>query len=60
MFTVSVDGSVKDIEVMDSSPEGVFDNAAIRAVEKWAFEPVYDDGVLIEKRAGSRLVFALE
>ncbi len=60
VFTVSVDGSVKDIEVMDSSPEGVFDSAAMRAVEKWAFEPVYDDGVLVEKRAGSRLVFALE
>ncbi len=60
VFTVAVDGNVKDIEVMDSSPEGVFDNAAIRAVEKWAFEPVSDDGVLVEKRAGSRLVFALE
>ncbi len=60
VFTVAVDGSVKDIEVLDSSPEGVFDNAAVRAVEKWAFEPVTDDGILIEKRAGSRLVFALE
>ena len=60
VFTVAVDGSVKDIEVRDSSPEGVFDKAAVRAVEKWVFEPVYEDGVLIEKRAGSRLVFALE
>ena len=60
VFTVAMDGSVKDIEVINSSPDGVFDNSAIRAVEKWAFEPVYDNGVLVEKRAGSRLVFALE
>jgi len=60
VFTVAVDGSVKDIEVLNSSPEGVFDGAAVRAVEKWAFEPVFEDGALIEKRAGSRLVFALE
>ncbi len=60
VFTVAVDGSVKDIEVKGSSPPGVFDSAAVRAVEKWTFEPSYEDGVVVEKRAGSRLVFALE
>ena len=44
----------------DSQPEGVFDSAAIRAVEKWAFEPVTEDGRLVERRAGVRMMFALE
>ncbi|MDJ0749915.1 MAG: TonB family protein [Woeseiaceae bacterium] len=60
VFTVGIDGSVKDIDVLASSPKGVFDSAAVQAVEKWTFEPSFDDGVLVEKRAGSRLVFALE
>lgn len=60
VFTVAMDGSVKDIEVRGSNPEGVFDNAALRAVEKWEFEPVIEDGILVEKRAGVRMMFALE
>jgi len=38
----------------------VFDGAALRAVEKWEFEPVIENGVLVEKRAGVRMMFALE
>ena len=60
VFTVAMDGSVKDLEVRGADPEGVFDNAALRAVEKWEFEPVIENGVLVEKRAGVRMLFALE
>ena len=60
VFTVAMDGSVKDLEVRSADPEGVFDSAALRAVEKWEFEPVIEDGVLVEKRAGVRMMFALE
>jgi len=60
VFTVAMDGSVKDLEVRDSTPEDVFDNAALRAVERWEFEPVVENGVLVEKRAGVRMMFALE
>jgi protein TonB len=60
VFTVAMDGSVKDLEVRDSTPEGIFDSAALRAVEKWEFEPVVENGVLVEKRAGVRMMFALE
>ena len=44
----------------DSMPEGVFDRAAVRAAEKWEFEPVIEDGQAVEKRAGVRMMFALE
>ena len=60
VFTVAMDGSVKDLEVRSANPEDVFDSAALRAVEKWEFEPVIEDGVLVEKRAGVRMMFALE
>ena len=60
VFTVAMDGSVKDLEIRSATPAGVFDNAALRAVEKWQFEPVVEDGVLVEKRAGVRMMFALE
>ena len=60
IFTVAMDGTVKDIEVKDSQPDGVFDDAALRAVRKWEFEPVIKDGVIVEKRAGVRMLFALE
>ncbi|MDH5454929.1 MAG: energy transducer TonB, partial [Gammaproteobacteria bacterium] len=60
VFTVTMDGSVKDLEIKESTPEGVFDNAALRAVEKWEFEPVIENGVLVEKRAGVRMMFAIE
>jgi protein TonB len=32
------DGSVGDIQIMDSRPRDVFDDAVINAVEKWRFE----------------------
>jgi TonB family protein len=60
IFTVAVDGTVKDAMVRDSMPEGVFDRAAVRAAEKWEFEPVIEDGLVVEKRAGVRMMFALE
>jgi TonB family protein len=60
VFTVAVDGSVKDVEVRDSTPQGVFDRAASRAVEKWEFEPVFEDGRTVERRVGVRMMFALE
>jgi len=60
VFTVGTDGTVSDIEVRNSQPGDVFVNAAVRAVEKWEFEPVIEDGYLTEKRAGVRMMFALE
>ena len=60
VFTVAMDGSVKDLKVREASPEDVFDISALRAVERWEFEPVVENGVLVEKRAGVRMMFALE
>ncbi|NQV86090.1 MAG: energy transducer TonB [Woeseiaceae bacterium] len=60
VFTVAIDGTVSSVEVRKSEPEDTFVNAATSAVEKWEFEPVVENGVVVEKRAGVRLMFALE
>lgn len=60
VFTVDTDGLVKDVEVRGSEPGETFVAAAVRAVEKWQFEPVVEDGQAVEKRAGVRMMFALE
>ncbi len=60
LFTVATDGTVKDIVVRASEPRDLFDNAAARAVGKWEFEPVLDNGTAIEQRAAVRMMFALE
>ncbi|MEM7762447.1 MAG: energy transducer TonB [Pseudomonadota bacterium] len=38
-FTVGLDGSLSEFQVLESSPSGVFDSAAIEALGKWKFEP---------------------
>jgi TonB family protein len=60
VFTVTASGSVVDIEVVGSEPGDTFVESAKRAVEKWEFEPVVEDGQVVEKLAGVRMMFAIE
>jgi TonB family protein len=59
-FTVTPNGDTADISVRASEPGDVFDNAAIKAVGKWKFEPFEYRGQIISKRVGTKLVFNLE
>ena len=60
IFTVDIDGSVKDVFIRESSPGTTFVGAAVNAVENWKFEPVTERGVVVQKRAAVRMMFALE
>jgi len=60
VFTVQPNGTVDDVEVRNASPAEVFDDAAIRAVRGWRFEPVVRNGEKIPQRAMVRLKFAHE
>ncbi len=60
VFTVGIDGTVSDIDVRASEPGDVFVNSAIKAVEKWEFEPIIENDRYVEKRAGVRMMFAIE
>lgn len=59
-FTVARDGTVHSIEIIDSSPGTVFDEAATKAVSQWRFEPVIENGEPVEKRAAVRMAFSLD
>jgi protein TonB len=48
-FTVARDGSVKDIEILDSRPERVWDSATLRAVSSWKYQPAIKDGKPVEQ-----------
>ena len=60
VFTVARDGTTKNVEVRNSEPGTTFVKAATRAVERWEFTPVFDNGIVVEKRAGVRMMFAIE
>ncbi len=38
-YNVETDGKVSNIAVAEAVPEGVFDDAAMKAVSKWKYEP---------------------
>ena len=56
-FTVQTNGAVDEVEVRNSSPADVFDDAAIRAMRQWRFEPVRRNGETVPQRAMVRLKF---
>jgi TonB family protein len=57
-FTVQTNGTVDQVEVRNASPADVFDDAAVRAVRQWRFEPVERNGERVEQRAMVRLKFS--
>ncbi len=56
-FSIGVNGRVSNLEVVESEPKGVFDEAAQNAVRKWVYEPRKENGFAVESTAKARLVF---
>jgi TonB family protein len=56
---VMPDGKVSDIKVQNSTPTDVFDQAAIKAVRQWRFEPPMKDGKAVPQRTMVRLKFTM-
>jgi len=59
-FTVTPEGTVQDVGILDSSPREVFDEAAIEAIERWRFEPPTENGLPVSRRVAVRLSFDLQ
>ncbi|BAW79682.1 TonB-like protein [Candidatus Nitrosoglobus terrae] len=59
-FIVTKEGSVRDPEIIDSRPLGVFDAAALQAVRRWKFKSKQVDGQMVEQRATQKIEFKLE
>ena len=45
---VSTSGSVKDVRVVESEPQGVFDAVSIEAAKQWKLQPQLEDGKPVE------------
>jgi protein TonB len=60
-FTITPTGSVRDAIVVDSMPNNVFDDAALKAIARWRYNPKIEGGVAVE-RVGvrTRITFVLE
>jgi protein TonB len=59
-FTVAADGTTRDAIVRAAEPAGVFDRAALQAVERWRYEPRTIDGVVVDQRVEARVRFQLK
>jgi TonB family protein len=58
-FTVTPEGKVTDIQVQNSEPRGMFDQAAIAALSQSRYQPVERDGVAVAQRSRLRMRFQL-
>jgi TonB family protein len=56
-FNIGANGRVGEVEVVESQPQGVFDDSAQTAVKKWLYEPRKENGVPVESSARAKLVF---
>lgn len=58
-FTITTQGTVKDVTVVEAHPQRIFNQEAIRAISKWKFRPKIVAGEPIERRAQQTLEFRL-
>jgi protein TonB len=53
-FTITAAGTVRDARVVDASPKGYFEDAALKAIARWRYNPKVQEGVAVE-RVGVRV-----
>ena len=58
-FTITADGQVTNATVAGANPARVFNDAALRAVQRWTFKPRMDNGKAVEERMKRRIEFKL-
>ena len=56
--TVSAQGIVEDVAVMQATPPDLFDKSAVTAVRKWKYDPRFVDGLASETHLKVHLEFA--
>lgn len=58
-FTITPEGNVDDVKVLDAEPRHVFDRAAVEAVSRWKYQPATQNGTPIAAQDRRRIVFKL-
>lgn len=59
-FTIATDGSVRNAIVVKSKPPKIFDQAVLKAITKWKYNPDIINGKKTEKRARQDVKFKLQ
>ena len=59
-FTIQPNGKVSNIDILHSTPSGIFDNATRRAVAQWKFKPQLLDGKPTLRRVEQIIRFNLK
>jgi periplasmic protein TonB len=47
-FTVDTKGETRDVQVVQSTPRGVFERSAVTAVRRWRYQPLVVNGAAVE------------
>jgi protein TonB len=58
-YTVDTNGEPRDVRVVEATPPGVFDKAAIAAVKRWKYDPVLANGAPVEVPVRTSIRFEL-
>ena len=56
---ISTDGKVDSYKVLEAEPSGVFEDTAIKNIQRWLFEPARYDGKAVETWATQTIRFEL-
>jgi periplasmic protein TonB len=48
-FTITATGTVKDAVVVNAEPRNIFDDAALKAIARWRYNPKVESGVAVER-----------
>jgi protein TonB len=56
---IGITGEIEQLQVVESSPEGVFDEAATEGISQWQFEPAMYQGQAVRAWAKQRIRFDL-
>lgn len=59
-FTVTETGQIKDAFIVSAQPTGVFEQAALDAIEDWRFEPLLMNGEPVPRQARRVFEFSVE
>jgi TonB family protein len=58
-YTVDTNGDPRDVRVIEATPPGVFDRAAVTAVKRWHYDPVTANGAPVEVPVRTSIRFEL-
>lgn len=48
-FTITDRGTVRDARVVAAEPRGIFDDAALKAIARWRYNPKIEGGVAVDR-----------